>query len=291
MVEGLRRRNPREGRPGLGHRASCWPSRPDVTMGGGAETFAQTATGGDYQRQDAGGAGQGARLPDRPHRRRIDQRQQGRSGRPAARAVRRRQHAGAAGPDPPAVRQGYLQPAAKCTDNPEHGFGRTEIGRHDAEGDRPARRAHRRRAEPGQGLLLQVESASIDKRDHAADACGQIGETVVFDEAVKKAIDFAKKDGNTLVIATADHGHTSQIVEPVTEDDLRSVADETKLPIERVRDHHVSGPDGEADHRRQRRHDGQLRHIGRRQRRGPDAHRHAGAHRGVRSRVRPMSSA
>ena len=70
-------------------------------------------------------------------------------------------------------------------------------------------------AKPAKGFFLQVESASIDKRDHAADPCGQIGETVVFDEAVKKALDFAKQDGNTLVIATADHGHTSQIVEPV----------------------------------------------------------------------------
>jgi len=63
------------------------------------------------------------------------------------------------------------------------------------------------------GFFLQVEGASIDKRDHAAQPCEQIGETVDFDEAVKVALDFARKDGNTLVIVTADHGHTSQIVE------------------------------------------------------------------------------
>ena len=62
------------------------------------------------------------------------------------------------------------------------------------------------------GFFLQVESASIDKRDHAADACGQIGETVDLDEAVQAALDFAKADGNTLVVVTADHAHTSQIV-------------------------------------------------------------------------------
>ena len=28
------------------------------------------------------------------------------------------------------------------------------------------------------GFFLQVEGASIDKQDHAANACGQIGETV-----------------------------------------------------------------------------------------------------------------
>jgi alkaline phosphatase len=53
---------------------------------------------------------------------------------------------------------------------------------------------------------------------------------------VQKALEFAKKDGNTLVIATADHGHSSQIVQNVSEDDLRSAAEEAKLPIERVRD-------------------------------------------------------
>ncbi|MBK4348525.1 alkaline phosphatase [Lacisediminihabitans sp. G11-30] len=65
----------------------------------------------------------------------------------------------------------------------------------------------------GKGFFLQVEGASIDKRDHSADACGQIGETVDLDEAVQAALAFAKKDGNTLVIVTADHAHTSQIVD------------------------------------------------------------------------------
>jgi alkaline phosphatase len=66
------------------------------------------------------------------------------------------------------------------------------------------------------GFFLQVEGASIDKRDHAADACGQIGETKDFDEAVQAALAFAKKDGHTLVIATADHAHSSQIVDGPT---------------------------------------------------------------------------
>lgn len=72
---------------------------------------------------------------------------------------------------------------------------------------------NRDRAKTGKGFFLQVEGASIDKQDHAADACGQIGETIDFDEAVQSALAFAKKDGNTLVIATADHAHSSQIVD------------------------------------------------------------------------------
>lgn len=63
------------------------------------------------------------------------------------------------------------------------------------------------------GFFLQVEGASIDKQDHAANPCGQFGETVDLDEAVQKALEFARKDGNTLVIVTADHGHSSQIIE------------------------------------------------------------------------------
>ncbi|GAA5195109.1 alkaline phosphatase [Microbacterium jejuense] len=68
-------------------------------------------------------------------------------------------------------------------------------------------------AKGGKGFFLQVEGASIDKRDHAADACGQIGETLDLDEAVQVALEYAKKDENTLVIVTADHAHSSQIVD------------------------------------------------------------------------------
>lgn len=64
-----------------------------------------------------------------------------------------------------------------------------------------------------EGFFLQVEGASIDKQDHAANPCGQIGETVDLDEAVQKALEFARRDGNTLVIVTADHAHSSQILE------------------------------------------------------------------------------
>ncbi|MEV6228698.1 alkaline phosphatase [Saccharopolyspora shandongensis] len=64
----------------------------------------------------------------------------------------------------------------------------------------------------GKGFFLQVEGASIDKQDHAANPCGQIGETVGLDEAVKVATDYAKSHPETLVLISADHGHTSQII-------------------------------------------------------------------------------
>jgi alkaline phosphatase/streptomycin-6-phosphatase len=63
-----------------------------------------------------------------------------------------------------------------------------------------------------QGFFLQIEGASIDKRDHAADPCGQIGETIAFDRAVQVGLDYAATHPDTLIIVTADHGQTSQIV-------------------------------------------------------------------------------
>lgn len=66
------------------------------------------------------------------------------------------------------------------------------------------------------GFFLQVEGASIDKQDHAANPCGQIGETIAFDEAVKVGLEYQKTHPRTLVIVTADHGHTSQIIEAPT---------------------------------------------------------------------------
>ncbi|BFU60485.1 alkaline phosphatase H [Rodentibacter sp. JRC1] len=62
------------------------------------------------------------------------------------------------------------------------------------------------------GFFLQIEGASIDKQNHKANPCGQIGETVDLDEAVQVALDFAREDNQTLVIVTADHAHTSQLV-------------------------------------------------------------------------------
>ncbi|MFF8789327.1 alkaline phosphatase [Streptomyces sp. NPDC015125] len=64
----------------------------------------------------------------------------------------------------------------------------------------------------GKGFFLQVEGASIDKQNHDADPCGQIGETAAFDRAVKTAREYATQHPDTLVITTADHGHSSQIV-------------------------------------------------------------------------------
>ena len=77
----------------------------------------------------------------------------------------------------------------------------------------------RARGDQRKGFYLQVEGASIDKQDHAANPCGQIGETVEFDRSIKVALDWVKKNPDTLIIVTGDHGHTSQIIEAQTDTD------------------------------------------------------------------------
>ncbi len=54
-------------------------------------------------------------------------------------------------------------------------------------------------------FLLMVEGSQIDWGNHLNSINYVINETVDFDKAVKVALDFAKKDGKTLVIVTADH--------------------------------------------------------------------------------------
>ena len=63
-----------------------------------------------------------------------------------------------------------------------------------------------------EGFVLVVESASIDKRAHAGDPCGQIGETRALDEAVRVATAFQSRHPETLILVASDHGHAAQII-------------------------------------------------------------------------------
>lgn len=55
------------------------------------------------------------------------------------------------------------------------------------------------------GFFLMVESSQIDWGGHRNDADYIITEVLDFDKTIGEALDFAQKDGNTLVIVTADH--------------------------------------------------------------------------------------
>lgn len=58
-----------------------------------------------------------------------------------------------------------------------------------------------------EGFFLMVEGSKVDWAAHANDPIGIISDVLSFDDAVKAALDFAKKDQNTVVIAATDHGN------------------------------------------------------------------------------------
>jgi alkaline phosphatase len=180
-------------------------ARPDVTLGGGSATFDETARGGKWK---------GRTLLQQAKAR----------GFTIVRDAAGLEAVTAAGADAPllglfapgnmpvrwqgprASHHGNIDQApVQCEANPE----RTATV--------PTLAAMTRKAiallkDKPKGFFLQVEGASIDKENHGANPCGQIGETVDLDEAVQVALDYARQHGDTLVIVTADHAHTSQII-------------------------------------------------------------------------------
>ncbi len=56
------------------------------------------------------------------------------------------------------------------------------------------------------GFFLMVEGACIDKHAHNNDMENMTLSAEEFDKAVAAALEFAEKDGETLVVVTADHG-------------------------------------------------------------------------------------
>lgn len=57
------------------------------------------------------------------------------------------------------------------------------------------------------GFVLQVEGGKVDWAAHSNDSAGLLFDQIAFDLAIEKAISFAEKDKNTLVIITTDHGN------------------------------------------------------------------------------------
>ncbi|QCR33594.1 alkaline phosphatase [Lysinibacillus sp. SGAir0095] len=58
------------------------------------------------------------------------------------------------------------------------------------------------------GFFLMVEGSKIDWAAHANDPIGMVTDFLEFDDAVAEALEFAEKDGETLVIAVTDHGNS-----------------------------------------------------------------------------------
>lgn len=180
-------------------------TRADVTLGGGAKTFSEKATAGEWQ---------GKTLHEQALARGYQLVSDAATLAAITEANQDKPLLGLFSDGnmpvrwegPKASLHGNLdKPAVTCTPNPK----RTDTVPTLAQ---MTEKAIDLLSKNEKGFFLQVEGASIDKQDHAANPCGQIGETVDLDEAVQKALAFAKQDGNTLVIVTADHAHASQII-------------------------------------------------------------------------------
>lgn len=77
------------------------------------------------------------------------------------------------------------------------------------------------------GFFLMVEGSQIDWGGHANDANYIIEEVKDFDKVIGEALDFAEKDGNTLVVVTADHetgGFALSSAKVRKQDDYRGLA-------------------------------------------------------------------
>jgi len=97
------------------------------------------------------------------------------------------------------------KPAVKCEANPDHTPETPMLA------DMTKKAIDLLKTNP-KGFFLQVEGGIADKAAHKAIPCSQFGEIGEFDKALKVAMDFAKESGDTLVIATGDHGHATQII-------------------------------------------------------------------------------
>lgn len=58
------------------------------------------------------------------------------------------------------------------------------------------------------GFFLMVEGSKVDWAAHANNTVGIVSDILAFDEAVEAAVNFAKEDGNTVVVVTTDHGNS-----------------------------------------------------------------------------------
>jgi alkaline phosphatase len=181
-------------------------TRPDVTLGGGAATFAEKAKAGDFA---------GKTLLEQATS--LDyQVVTDVSGLAAVSTADQKSPVLGLFADgnlpvnwagPAATANGGTLAPVRCSDNPGKPASQPSLKAMTTKAISLLDQKNRK------GFFLQVEGASVDKQDHSANACGQIGEMIDFDAAVQAALEFAKKDRHTSVFVTADHGHTSQIVE------------------------------------------------------------------------------
>jgi alkaline phosphatase len=81
------------------------------------------------------------------------------------------------------------------------------------------------------GFFAMIEGSKIDWAAHANDSIGVISDVLAFDAAVKVALDFARKDRNTIVIVVSDHGNSG-----LTIGNSSTNSDYDRLPLSAILD-------------------------------------------------------
>ena len=81
------------------------------------------------------------------------------------------------------------------------------------------------------GFVLMVEGSEVDWAAHANDPVGVVSDINAFDKAVTAALDFAKKDKNTVIIILTDHGNSG-----INIGNSDSNGDYDKLPLKTLVD-------------------------------------------------------
>lgn len=93
-----------------------------------------------------------------------------------------------------------------------------------------------RNLENPNGFVLMVEGSKVDWAAHANDPVAMATEFLAFDKAVAVALDYAQRDGNTIVLVTADHGNSGMSIgRPADKGYARLTLDELIMPLTRFR--------------------------------------------------------
>ena len=101
---------------------------------------------------------------------------------------------------------------------------RDDVGSNEPSMEAMTKKALEVLSEDEDGFFLMAEGARIDHASHAADVPGVVAETLDFDASVKYAVDWAKENGDTMVVVVADHETLGfSVTEPINKEALMDI--------------------------------------------------------------------
>src|SRR6056297_188350 len=101
---------------------------------------------------------------------------------------------------------------------------RDDVGSNEPSMEAMTKKAIEVLSEDEDGFFLMAEGARIDHASHAADVPGVVAETLDFDASVEYALDWAKENGDTMVVVVADHETLGfSVTEPINKEALMDI--------------------------------------------------------------------